>query len=57
MNCEDCIDSDIADWEQDAKTGKAKAIYWCERYKKLCSDIHECQKYKPESEETDADSD
>ncbi len=53
MNCEDCIDSDIADWEQDAKTGKAKAIYWCERHEKLCSDIQECQfEDNGESEET-----
>jgi len=25
MNCEDCIYSDIADWEQNEKTGKSKA--------------------------------
>lgn len=27
MNCEDCVYSDIADWEQNGKTGKAKAIH------------------------------
>lgn len=43
MNCEDCIYSDIADWEQNKKIGKAKAVYWCERHKKLCNDIQECQ--------------
>ena len=43
MNCEDCVYSDIADWEQNGKTGKAKAIYWCERHKKLCNNIQECQ--------------
>lgn len=31
--CEDCDYSEIMDWEQDAKTGKAKPIYWCERHK------------------------
>jgi hypothetical protein len=49
MNCEDCDYTDIADWKQDEKTGKAKAVYWCERYEKLCSNISEC-KYKAESE-------
>lgn len=41
-NCEDCIDTDIADWEINENTGKATPILWCERYKKLCSDISEC---------------
>jgi len=45
MNCDDCVYTDIADWEQDARTGKATPIYWCERYKKLCSEIAKC-KYK-----------
>ena len=43
MNCEDCDYSDIADWEQDKTTGKANPVYWCERYKKMCSSINECQ--------------
>ena len=43
MNCEDCVYSDIAYWEQSEKIGKAKAIYWCERHKELCDDIQECQ--------------
>lgn len=30
----DCMYSDIMDWEQDAKTGKTTAIYWCEKNKK-----------------------
>jgi len=50
MNCEDCDYTDIADWKQDEKTGKAKAVYWCERYEKLCSNISEC-KHKAESED------
>ena len=36
--CEDCDYSEIMDWEQDAKTGKAKPIYWCERHKEPCDD-------------------
>lgn len=43
MNCEDCIYSDIADWEQDEKTGKAKAVYWCKKHEKLCENIQDCQ--------------
>jgi hypothetical protein len=50
MNCEDCNYIDIADWEQDETTGKAKPVYWCERFKKLCSSIRECQ-CKGESED------
>lgn len=36
--CEDCDYSEIVDWEQDAKTGKAKPIYWCEKHKEPCTD-------------------
>lgn len=43
-NCEDCIDTDIADWEINENTGKATPVLWCERYKKFCSDISECGK-------------
>lgn len=50
MNCEYCDYSDIADWDQDKITGKASPVYWCERYKKMCSDIGKCQ-YETESEE------
>ena len=49
MNCDDCLYTDIADWEQDKTTGKAKPVYWCNRYKLLCSDVIDC-KYKVESE-------
>ena len=41
--CENCAYTDIADWEQDKKTGKATPIYWCKRHKKVCADIRECQ--------------
>ena len=37
--CENCDYSEIMDWEQDAKTGKAKPIYWCERHKEPCDDV------------------
>ena len=40
--CEDCINTEISDWEQDVKTGKATPILWCEMHKKMCDDIHEC---------------
>lgn len=33
--CEDCIYSDLYDWEQNAKTGKATPKYWCEKLKKI----------------------
>lgn len=42
MNCEHCVYSEISDWEQDEKTGKAKVIYWCKKHKKHCNDIPEC---------------
>lgn len=51
MNCEDCDYADIADWEPDGTTEKVRPIYWCERYKKLCSNINECR-HKIESEES-----
>lgn len=35
--CEDCIYSDIYDWKQDAKTGKAIPEYWCEKFKKIAN--------------------
>ena len=51
MNCEDCDYTEIAYWEQDEKDiDKANPVYWCERYRKLCSSISECQ-YEAESEE------
>lgn len=50
MNCEDCEYADIADWEQDKATGKVSPVYWCERYKEMCSSISECQ-YKAEEED------
>ena len=50
MNCEKCDYADIYDWEQDAKTGKAKPLYWCERHSQFCEDMKECS-YKESEEE------
>lgn len=41
--CKECDYSDIFDWDQDTRTGRAIAIYWCERYRTYCSDIQECK--------------
>ncbi len=49
MNCDDCVYTDIADWEQDGD--KAIPILWCERFEKLCKDIKECP-FKAGSGET-----
>lgn len=43
MKCEDCDYSEIFDWEQDVKTGKATPIYWCEKHNHLCDDIENCK--------------
>jgi hypothetical protein len=50
MSCDDCVYTDIADWEEIVDTGKVKPVLWCEKYRKLCSDVTEC-KYIAESEE------
>lgn len=44
MKCEDCDYSEIVDWVQDEKTGKATPLYWCERRNKTCKDMQEFQK-------------
>lgn len=46
--CNDCDYSEIVEWEQDAKTGKATPIYWCERKKICCEKITECE-YKEQN--------
>ena len=40
--CDDCVLTEIADWEVDKKTGKARAILWCEKHKRMCEDIQDC---------------
>lgn len=50
MNCDDCVYTDIADWEEIVGTGKVKPVLWCEKYRNLCSDVTDC-KDKEESEE------
>ena len=37
--CENCDHSEIIDWEQDTKTGKAKPIYYCEKHKESCDEV------------------
>lgn len=51
MNCDDCIYIDIADWEQNAITGKATPVLWCEKYEKYCLDITDCKYYTEDSED------
>lgn len=35
--CDDCVYTDIYDWIQDEKTGKA--ILWCEKHKCICEEV------------------
>ena len=32
-----CMYSELIDWEDDPTTGKTKAIYWCDKHKKVCA--------------------
>lgn len=41
--CENCVYTDIADWEEDKETGKATPILWCERQEEYCDDICYCE--------------
>ena len=52
MNCDDCLYTDIADWEKDGDTERLKPVLWCERYNEFCSDVIDC-KYKAETEAED----
>ena len=49
MNCDDCLYTDIMEWEKDGDTERLRPVLWCERYNRSCSDITDC-KYKAESE-------
>lgn len=49
MNCDDCLYTDIVDWEQGGETLKGTPAYWCERYKLFCSDVTDC-KYKEQKD-------
>ena len=42
-SCADCEFSELSGWEQDTKTGKATPVYWCEKHKKDCDEIQDCQ--------------
>ncbi|MBO7450227.1 MAG: hypothetical protein J6U54_07625 [Clostridiales bacterium] len=46
--CENCFHYELVDWEDDAITGKAIPIYWCEKGVKDCTD---CSDYSPIEEE------
>ena len=48
MNCNDCLYTDIADWEKDRNKERLKPVLWCEKYRLFCSDVNDC-KYKVES--------
>ena len=50
MNCDDCVYSDIADWDKIEDTGKVKPVLWCEKYRHLCSDITGCEYYMEDYE-------
>lgn len=43
--CDDCVNVEICDWEVEPKTGKAKPIYWCEKYSKFCENVSECKHF------------
>jgi len=51
--CEDCVNTDIAGWEVDKKTGNAKIILWCERYKRMCEDIQDCAYFDDGKEQSE----
>lgn len=40
--CENCVNSEILDWDWDEKNKKSIPDYWCEKHKQCCKDIHEC---------------
>lgn len=48
MNCDDCLYTDIAEWEKDGDPERIKPLIWCKKYDKFCSDVADC-KYKTES--------
>lgn len=43
MDCDDCVYTDIAGWEEITGTGRVKPVLWCEKYRNLCSDVTECE--------------
>lgn len=40
--CENCLHSEILDWDWDEKNKKLIPDYWCEKHKKSCKDILAC---------------
>ena len=50
--CENCLHSEILDWDWDEKNKKSIPDYWCEKHKQSCKDILACNDFdKYESEE------
>ena len=45
LRCEECLNSEISDWDYDAVGEKAIPIYWCERKLNFCTDIVECDSF------------
>ena len=41
--CENCISSEICDWEENENGGRATSIYWCERLNVFCDEVTHCQ--------------
>lgn len=54
MNCDDCLYTDIAEWEKDGDPERIKPLIWCKKYDKFCSDVADC-KYKTESKAEDGE--
>lgn len=52
MNCDNCVYTEISDWEQDRYTGKAKPVLWCERYEHFCLDVTDCE-YEDDGEDAE----
>lgn len=40
--CENCLHSEILDWDWDEKKKKAIPDYWCDKHELCCKDILAC---------------
>lgn len=55
--CENCVNSDIADWDWDEKNKKSIPHYWCEKHKLSCDIIFACDDFDAGDNGIYADSD
>lgn len=55
--CENCLHSEILDWDWDEKNKKSIPDYWCEKKKQSCKDILECGDFDKGDDGIYADSD